>query len=107
MPRTPTRSFVEPVTRTIVDDLLPPYRYWLDYPYYSRYSPYYSRYYPCYDRYSPYYDRYSPYYYPYREPLSPTTKTVTRTYTPERPGRSIETTTYHSPLGNRTVTRYS
>jgi len=103
-----------PVTTTIVEDLVRPYRYLLDYPYYSRDYPYYSREYPYYNRYYPYYDRYYPYYsrpypyYPYRyyEPLASPTKTVTRTYTPERPGRTLETTTYHSPLGNRTVTRY-
>jgi hypothetical protein len=117
LPRPVTRTYVEPLTRTVVEEVLPPLSY-LDYPYYSRYYPYYSRdypyysrYYPYYSREYPYYSRYYPYYYPYysryAEPLlSSPTKTVTRTYTPERPGRSVETTTYHSPLGNRTVTRY-
>ena len=95
------------LTSTVYEDLVNPYRY-LDYPYYDRYDPYYSRYSPYYGRYSPYYSRYYPNYYPYRyyEPLASPSKTVTRTYTPERPGRTVETTTYHSPLGNRTVTRY-
>ena len=99
------RTIVDPITTTIVEEVLP-YRSYLDYPYpypypypYSRYNPY------SYSRYSPYYSRYYPYSrYPY-EPLSPS-KTVTRTYTPERPGRAVETTTYHSPLGSRTYTRY-
>jgi hypothetical protein len=96
------RSIADPVITTVVEEVLP-YRSYLDYPYpypYSRYYPYsYSRYYPYpYSRYYPYAR------YPY-EPLSPT-KTVTRTYTPERPGRAVETTTYHSPLGSRTYTRY-
>lgn len=111
------RTIIDPITTTIVEEVLP-YRSSLDYPYpYSRYYPYpygsvypYGRDYP-YSRDYPYYSRYSPYSrypypsrYPY-EPLSPG-KTVTRTYTPERPGRAVETTTYHSPLGNRSYTRY-
>lgn len=96
-----TRTIVEPVTTTVVEELLPPYSLRYDYLY-----PY-NRYYPSpYSRYYPYYSRYQPYYrYPY-EPLSSPTKTVTRTYTPERPGRTVETTTYHSPLGSRTYTRF-
>lgn len=101
-----TRTIIDPITTTVVQEVLP-YRSYLDYPYpypYSRYYPYpYARDYPYYSRYYPY-DRYPYNRYPY-EPLSPA-KTVTRTYTPERPGRTMETTTYHSPLGSRTYTRY-